>query len=91
MSVFPVLHENLEKCVIYAALAVLSDSTAAVAVVVGMWKPASFAGFQAARAGKTVVADVPLIPPSERHFHSESPVHRPFWRESVVWAAGGAE
>ena len=40
---------------IYAGLAVLSDLTAAVAVAVGMWKPASFAGFQAPRAGRAVV------------------------------------
>src|ERR1017187_1680612 len=32
-----------------------------------------------------------IIPPSERHFHSEAPVYRPFWRECVVWAAGGAK
>jgi hypothetical protein len=88
---FMVLHENLEKRVIYAGLGVLSDLTAAVAVAVGMWKPASFAGFQAPRAGRTVVAAVPSIPPSERHFQSETSVYRPFWRESVVWAAGGAE
>src|ERR1035437_188192 len=58
-----VLHENLEKRVIYAGLAVLSDLTAAVAVAVGMWKPASFAGFQAPRASRTVVADVPSFRP----------------------------
>jgi hypothetical protein len=32
-----------------------------------------------------------IIPPSERHFHSEAPVYRSFWRECVVWAAGGAK
>ena len=59
----PVLHENLEKRVIYAGLAVLSDLSAAVAVAVGMWKPASFAGFQAPTAGRTIVADVPSFRP----------------------------
>src|SRR6266478_3291096 len=58
-----VLHENLEKRVIYAGFSSLSDLTAAVAVAVGMWKPASFAGFQAPRAGRTVVADVPSFRP----------------------------
>ena len=62
-KVFRVLHENLEKRVIYAGLAVLSDLSAAVAVAVGMWKPASFAGFQAPRAGRTIVADVPSFRP----------------------------
>jgi hypothetical protein len=62
-SHFMVLHDNLEKRVIYAGLAVLSNLTAAVAVAVGMWKPASFAGFQAPRAGRTVVADVPSFRP----------------------------
>ncbi len=51
-----VLHENLEKRVIYAGFSSLSDLTAAVAVAVGMWKPASFAGFQAPRAGAVAVA-----------------------------------
>ena len=60
---FVVLHENLEKRVIYAGFSSLSDLTAAVAVAVGMWKPASFAGFQAPRAGRTVVADVPSFRP----------------------------
>src|ERR1035437_2265708 len=32
-----------------------------------------------------------IIPPSELHFHSEAPVYRPFWRECVVWAAGGTK
>ena len=62
-SGFRVLHENLEKRVIYAGFSSLSDLTAAVAVAVGMWKPASFAGFQAPRAGRTVVADVPSFRP----------------------------
>ena len=48
---------------IYAGLVVLSDLTAAVAVAVGMWKPASFAGFQAPRAGRTVVSDVQSFRP----------------------------
>ena len=52
-----VLHENLGKCMIYAGFSSLPDLTAAVAVAVGMWKPASFAGFQAPRAGRTVVAE----------------------------------
>jgi Protein of unknown function (DUF1565) len=60
---FRVLHENLEKRVIYAGLTVLSDLTAAVAVAVGMWEPASFAGFQAPRAGRTVGADLPSFRP----------------------------
>ena len=63
LCVFGVLHENLEKRVIYAGFSSLSDLTAAVAVAVGMWKPASFAGFQAPRAGRTVVADVPSFRP----------------------------
>jgi hypothetical protein len=50
----------------------LSQLTAAVAVAVGMWKPASFAGFQAPRAGRTVVAECCILPPSGRHFHSEA-------------------
>jgi hypothetical protein len=49
----------------------LSDLAAAVAVVVGMWEPASFAGFQAPRAGETAGSKRSIIPPSERHFHSE--------------------
>jgi hypothetical protein len=36
---------------------------AAVAVAVGMWKPATFAGFQAPRAGRTVVAEAPSSRP----------------------------
>ena len=48
---------------IYAGLAVVSNLTAAVAVAVGMWKPASFAGFQAPRAGRTIVADIPSFRP----------------------------
>jgi hypothetical protein len=69
---FSVLHKNLEKRAIYAGLAVLSNLAAAVAVAVGMWKPASFAGFQAPRAGKTAVSKRSIISPSERHFHSEA-------------------
>ena len=68
-----VLHKNLEKRAIYAGLAVLSNLAAAVAAAVGMWKPASFAGFQAPRAGKTAGAKRTIISPSERHFHSEAP------------------
>ncbi len=41
----------------------LSDLAAAVAVAVEMWKPASFAGFQAPRAGRTVVAEAPSSRP----------------------------
>jgi hypothetical protein len=37
----------------------LFDLIAAVAVAVGMWKPMSFAGFQAPRASGTASADVP--------------------------------
>jgi hypothetical protein len=76
--------------VIYAGFSSLSDLTVAVAVAVGMWKPASFAGFQAPRVGRAVVADVPSFPP-----RSAISTARPRFignsRENVAWAAGGAE
>ena len=89
--VYSVLHENLEKRVIYAGLAVLSNLTAAVAVAVGMWEPASFAGFQAPRAGRTAVAEVASFRPRSAISTARPPDYRPLWRESAVWAAGGAK
>jgi hypothetical protein len=60
---YSVLSENLDKCAIGGGLAVCPNLTAAVAVAVEMWKPASFAGFQAPRAGRTVVAEAPSSRP----------------------------
>jgi hypothetical protein len=48
-------------------------------------------GFPSSEGEQNRCGRRPMIPPSERHFHSESPVYRPFWRECVVWAASGAE
>ena len=48
-------------------------------------------GFPSSEGGQNRCGRRSIIPPSERHFHSEAPVYRPFWRECVVWAAGGAK
>src|ERR1019366_2746655 len=48
-------------------------------------------GFPSSEGGQNRWGRRSIIPPSERHFHSEAPVYRPFWRESAVWAAGGAK
>jgi hypothetical protein len=64
----------------------LSDLAAAVAVAVEMREHASFAGFQAPRAGKTVGQTLhhsALGAP----FPQRGRVYRPFWRESGVWGA----
>ena len=47
----------------WRGLADCPNWTAAVAGAVGMWEPASFAGFQAPRAGRAVVAEVQLFRP----------------------------
>jgi hypothetical protein len=48
-------------------------------------------GFPSSEGGQNRCGRRSIISPSERHFHSEAPVYRPFWRECVVWAAGGAK
>jgi len=48
-------------------------------------------GFPSSEGGQNRCGRRSIIPPSERHFHSEAPVYRPFWGESAVWAAGGAK
>jgi hypothetical protein len=42
-------------------------------------------GFPSSEGGQNRCGRRCIIPPSERHFHSEAPVSRPFWRECVVW------
>jgi hypothetical protein len=47
-------------------------------------------GFPSSEGGPNRCGRGSIIPPSERHFHSEA-VYRPFCRECAVWAADGAE
>ena len=46
---------------------------AAAAVVVGMWKAAFCAGFPSSEGGDENVFTKVTLPPSERHFHNETP------------------
>jgi hypothetical protein len=48
-------------------------------------------GFPSSDGGQDRCGRGSIIPPSERHFHSETPVYQPFSRECAVWAADGAE
>src|ERR1700687_109368 len=73
-----VLRENLKDPAILAGFSVSSNRVAAVAVAVGMWKPAFCAGFQAPRAGRERYRQSPIISPSERHFHSEPSIFKHF-------------
>jgi hypothetical protein len=48
-------------------------------------------GFPSSEGGLDCCGRGSIIPPSERHFHSEVPVYRPFCRECAARAADGAE
>src|SRR5437879_3058169 len=48
-------------------------------------------GFPSSEGGQNRCGRGSIIPPSERHFHSDAPFYRPFCRECSVRAADGAE
>ena len=68
----------------FGGFASLVKLAAAAAVAVGMWKPAFCAGFQAPRAEQERCHESAVVPPSERHFHSEPRIIRRFGEIATI-------